>query len=64
MDRGFLYEFPIHFHSKSEYNFQESSSLISIFKFHLVGIVLEGLETSGASNTIVFLWSAHGFHLG
>lgn len=35
------------------------------FVDHLVGMVLEGLETSGAAdNTIVILWSDHGFHLG
>lgn len=31
----------------------------------LVGMVLEGLEASGeADNTIIVLWSDHGFHLG
>jgi len=32
---------------------------------HLVGMVLDGLEASGeADNTIIVLWSDHGFHLG
>lgn len=32
---------------------------------HCVGTVLEGLEQSGAGdNTLVVLWSDHGFHLG
>ncbi len=35
------------------------------FVDHLVGIVIDGLETSGeVENTIVVLWSDHGFHLG
>jgi choline-sulfatase len=35
------------------------------FVDHLVGMVLEGLAKSGvADNTIVVLWSDHGFHLG
>jgi arylsulfatase A-like enzyme len=35
------------------------------FVDHMVGIVLDGLSTSGESdNTIVVLWSDHGFHLG
>lgn len=35
------------------------------FVDHLVGIVLEGLAKSGESeNTLVVLWSDHGFHLG
>ena len=35
------------------------------FVDHLVGMVLEGLEASGeADNTIIVLWSDHGFHLG
>ncbi len=35
------------------------------FVDHLVGMVLDGLDDSGqADNTIVVLWSDHGFHLG
>lgn len=35
------------------------------FVDHLVGIVLEGLQRSGvADETVVVLWSDHGFHLG
>jgi len=35
------------------------------FVDHLVGKVLDGLEASGeADNTVVILWSDHGFHLG
>lgn len=35
------------------------------FVDHLVGMVLKGLQDSGeADNTIVCLWSDHGFHLG
>lgn len=35
------------------------------FVDHLVGMVMKGLQESGeADNTIVVLWSDHGFHLG
>lgn len=35
------------------------------FVDHLVGMLLDALESSGeADNTIVVLWSDHGFHLG
>jgi arylsulfatase A-like enzyme len=35
------------------------------FVDHLVGMVLEGLQASGADdNTVIVLWSDHGFHLG
>ena len=35
------------------------------FVDHLVGMVIDGLETSGAAdNTVIVLWSDHGFHLG
>jgi choline-sulfatase len=35
------------------------------FVDHLVSIVIDGLEKSGAAdNTIIVLWSDHGFHLG
>lgn len=35
------------------------------FVDHLVGMVIEGLEASGAAdNTMIVLWSDHGFHLG
>jgi arylsulfatase A-like enzyme len=35
------------------------------FVDHLVGMVIDGLEASGAAdNTIIVLWSDHGFHLG
>lgn len=35
------------------------------FVDHLVGMVLNGLESStAADNTVVVLWSDHGFHLG
>ena len=32
---------------------------------HLVGMLIEGLENSGeADNTMIVLWSDHGFHMG
>ena len=35
------------------------------FVDHLVGMVIDGLDASGAAdNTIIVLWSDHGFHLG
>ncbi len=35
------------------------------FVDHLVGIVVDGLAASGAAdNTVIVLWSDHGFHLG
>ena len=35
------------------------------FVDHLVGMVLDGLEESGvAEDTVIVLWSDHGFHLG
>lgn len=42
------------------------SYLASIsFVDHLVGMVIDGLSASGtADNTIIVLWSDHGFHLG
>ncbi|MFK8112264.1 MAG: sulfatase [Rubripirellula sp.] len=35
------------------------------FVDHMVGMLIEGLEASGeAENTLIVLWSDHGFHMG
>ncbi len=48
-----------------EHNIVRSYLASISFVDHLVGKVLDALEASGkADNTIVVLWSDHGFHLG